>query len=72
MSVFHFDGWSWPDTNSESIANAAWKARYGTPDKKDLMLLATTVSALHYLMVECPTTEIAIKKVRMIRREARK
>ena len=66
-----FDDWSWPNTKSDIVTNAAWSARYGTPSKTDLLVLAGVVEAMHYLMVQCPTNKIALEKVRKIRRVLR-
>lgn len=62
--------WGFPDPLYQPLLDAKHKARY-SPERltpADAMTLATFVDACMYLLVDCPTTELAIEKLRAIRR----
>lgn len=65
--------WSVPDVGSQAVGDAAWKARYAMDKltQTDCFHLAECVNLLQYLFGDCPTAEIAVGKVRAIRRAVR-
>lgn len=65
--------WSVPDVGSQPYCDAGWKARYAKErlTQTECFYLAECVELLHYLFILCPTTAIAISKVRDVRRAIR-
>jgi hypothetical protein len=59
------DGWSFPDPTSERASEGRHQARYGEPRN---FAVAELADALVYLVVECPTTAMAVEKLRAIRK----
>ena len=72
MKVVHstilFDGWSWPNVDHCNVSWALDALRYGTPDKNQLLTAASICDALNYLTSSAITTELAIEKLRKIRK----
>lgn len=65
--------WSVPDVGSQAVSDAAWKARYAMDalTQTECFHLAECVNLLQYLFCDCPTTAIAVEKVRAVRRAMR-
>lgn len=59
--------WSFPDMASVQMCDAAYAARYPAPGQPPNYDVASMAEALFYLTVDCPTTELAIKKLRAVR-----
>jgi len=55
------------------MCEAAWKARYDRDHltQTDCYDLAGAFGTLYYLLVDCPTTALAVEKLRDIRRAIR-
>lgn len=67
--------WSFPDPGHPVVSDAGWRTRYGRPLEevnRDALVLADTVSALHYLVHVCPTTKLACEKLAAMRAAVRK
>ena len=64
--------WSMPDPGHPIVDRAQRETRYGSPTKSDGLVLADTVSALHYLIHTCPSTKLACEKLAAMRAAARK
>lgn len=65
--------WSFPDVLSDAIGESAWTARYAMNKltQTDCYRLAECVNAMQYLLGSCPTTEMAVQKIRDLRRAYR-
>jgi hypothetical protein len=66
--------WSFPDPAHPIVDMAQWRTRYGQPLERassDALVLADTVSALHYLIHVCPTTKLACEKLAAMRAAVR-
>lgn len=64
--------WQMPDPAHPIVDMAQWRTRYGTPSASDGLVLADTVSVLHYLIHVCPTTTLACAKLAEMRAAVRK
>ncbi len=63
--------WSFPDPGHPIVDRAQHATRYGTPSKSDGLVLADTVSALHYLLYDCPSSKLACEKLAVMRSAVR-
>ena len=71
--VFRFgdtpdERWSFPNTRGEKTSDQIHGARYG---ERPLFYVASCAEALDYLIYGCPTTEMAVAKLRTVRGAAR-
>jgi len=64
--------WSLTDPCHPRVAEAHHRARYGEPTKEDVLLLASVVSEMGYLLYTCPTTTEANSKLAAMRAAVRK
>jgi hypothetical protein len=72
--VFRFgqlrhEKWSFPNTRGERTSSEIHAARYRN---EPLYHAASCAEALDYLIYGCPTTALAVKKLRMIRAAAQR
>ncbi len=63
--------WSAPDPTAANMNDARHAARYPLPGVKPNYGVASQADIYVYLTVDCPTTELAIEKLRAIRRAIR-
>jgi hypothetical protein len=66
--------WSFPDPGHDIVQQAQHRVRYGQPLEQcntDALVLGDTVSALAYLLYDCPTTKLAQEKLAAMRRAIR-
>ncbi len=63
--------WSMPDPRQKRVSDANRAARYGELSHSDGLILASVASAFAYLIHDCPTTKLAIEKLRMMRAAVR-
>lgn len=64
--------WQFPDLNDEKWSEAAHAARYGEPTQTQRFYLAELADTMDFLLGDCLTTEGAVAKLRVIRREMRR
>ena len=63
--------WSFTDPTSERMDEARHAARYPVPGVAPQYAVAEQADDLAYLLHVCPTTELAVAKLRQIRRAIR-
>lgn len=61
--------WQFPDVTADRYQEAAWKARYEMArlTQTDCFALAEAVNVLTYILFDCPTTGLAVEKLRKVR-----
>ena len=63
--------WSFTDPTSERMDEARHAARYPAPNVAPQYAVAEQADDLAYLLADCPTTKLAVAKLRQIRRAIR-